>query len=102
MESKIADKIVVPRFATEAEEADWWFDNREQHDEIMAKAMAEGRTMTIKQLLDRHGLVGSRIAVPLDFDDLVEARRQSETKGLNYEVYVRQLLHEALAKNRAA
>jgi predicted DNA binding CopG/RHH family protein len=102
MASKINDKIIVPHFATEAEEADWWFDNRVEHDEIMAKAIAEGRTMTMKQVLDQHGLVGPRVAVDLDFDDLVEARRQSAARGLNYEAYVRQLLHEALAKNGAA
>jgi len=40
----IPDKITVPKFATEAEEADWWYDNREEHGKIMAKAMREGRT----------------------------------------------------------
>jgi len=95
----MSDKIIVPHFDNESEEADWWFDNREEHDEIMAKAMEEGRTMTMKQLLDQHGLVGPRIAVELDFDDLVEARRQSAARGLNFEDYVRQLLHEGLAKN---
>jgi len=99
MESKISDRIIVPHFATEREEADWWFDNREEHDEIMLKAIEEGRTISPSQLFARLGLKGPRVAVELDFDDLVEARRQSSARGLNFEDYVRQLLHEGLAKN---
>jgi hypothetical protein len=28
---KKATRIVVPKFATEAEEAAWWYQNRERH-----------------------------------------------------------------------
>jgi hypothetical protein len=42
----IADKIVIPKFATEAEEADWLYEHREEHSEVMAKAMREGRTIS--------------------------------------------------------
>jgi hypothetical protein len=49
-------RIVVPHFATESEEADWRFANRQEHDEIMAKAMDAGRAATVKDVLERHGL----------------------------------------------
>ena len=91
-------KIIVPRLATESEEADWWFDNREDHDEIMLRAMGEGRTMSPSQLFAQLGLKGPRVAVPLDFGDLVRAREQANALGIDYEDYVRQLVHTALGQ----
>lgn len=98
----MTDRIVVPRFATESEEADWWYENREEHDAIMVKAMREGRTKSPSQLFAELGLKGPRVAVPLDFDDLVRAREQANAKGINADDYVRKLLHEALERNDAA
>lgn len=42
---------VVPRFATEAEEAQWWSDNREQHEEEFVRAVHEGTTTRTAQTL---------------------------------------------------
>ena len=95
----MTEKIVVPHFASESDEADWWFEHREEHDVIMAKAMVEGRTKTPTQLFAELGLKGPRVAVPLEFEDLVQAR---DARGINADDYVRELLHEALAKNGAA
>lgn len=43
MTSVGARMIKVPKFANETEEADWWYDNRERHDEEFAAAIAQGR-----------------------------------------------------------
>jgi hypothetical protein len=32
------DRFEIPRFASEEEEANWWFDNREKMDEEFLKA----------------------------------------------------------------
>ena len=46
---------------------------------------------------------GSRqITIRLGNDELALARRQAEAKGLKYQTYIKMLLHEALARNRAA
>lgn len=37
-----AGRPKVPKFATEAEEAQWWYDNREMVDREMIKAMKNG------------------------------------------------------------
>src|SRR6266851_4785043 len=98
----MSDKIVVPHFASESEEAEWWFAHREEHGEIMAKAMEEGRTMSLKQMLDRHGLEMPRVAVKFDLEDVARARAQAQSRGIDYEDYMRELLHQALLKNDAA
>jgi hypothetical protein len=36
------NRIIVPKFATEAEEADWWFKNRHIHDKQMLAAVKSG------------------------------------------------------------
>ncbi len=92
----------MPHFETEAEEADWWYDNREEHGEIMAKAMEEGRTMTMKQVLEKHGLEPPLTPVSLDAQDVRRARKQADARGMDADVYIRGLLHEALMKSDAA
>jgi len=37
------EKRIIPTFATEAEEADWWFDNQDELAKDFEQAFAEGR-----------------------------------------------------------
>jgi len=39
----MADKLRIPTFATEAEEAQWWFDHREETGGALVTASREGR-----------------------------------------------------------
>jgi hypothetical protein len=65
----MSDRIIVPHFENESDEADWWFANRHEHDEIMLKAIAEGRTLTLKAVLAMYGL------------ELPLPRREDESKA---------------------
>jgi hypothetical protein len=49
MPERLYSKYLVPRFATETEEADWWFKNRHRHSREMMQLMKEGK-------LERWGL----------------------------------------------
>ena len=97
-------RIVVPKFATEAEEADWWYKNRHLHDKIMHAAALSGKTqiLTREKLLAR--IEASRkkpapvVALRIPEADLTLARKQAEAKGLPYQTYIKSLLHEALVK----
>ena len=97
-------RIVVPKFATEAEEADWWYQNREHHGKIMLAAVRSGKTqiLTREKLLAR--IEASRkkpapvVALRIPEADLTLARKQAEAKGLPYQTYIKSLLHEALVK----
>jgi predicted DNA binding CopG/RHH family protein len=98
----MSEKITVPHFANESEEADWWFSHREENGKIMAKAMQEGRVMNLKNVLERHSHADTSIAVQVDPHDLERARIQAAKRGVQYEDYIRQVLHQALQENDAA
>ena len=48
-------KRIVPTFASEAEEADWWYENRHIHDQQFLAAMRSGEAqiLTREKLLAR-------------------------------------------------
>ena len=104
----MVEKIVVPHFASESEEADWWFDNREAHGEIMARALHEGLAsneerpaMNLVELLQQRGQELPRVSLRFDYDDIALAGKQAEVRGVELESYMRNLLHEALLKDGA-
>lgn len=101
----MTEKIQVPAFKTEAEEADWWFEHREEHDARMLKAMEEGTTLRLADVLREHGLLLEglkEVAVPVRDEDVELARRQAIGAGMEYHEYLGKLLHEALTKSDAA
>jgi hypothetical protein len=97
-------KRIVPSFATEAEEADWWHKNREVHGKELLAAVKSGhaRILTNEKLLER--IAASRkppaqmVALRIPAADLALARKQAERKGLPYQTYIKSLLHETLAQ----
>ena len=93
--------IVVPKFATEAEEAEWWHRNRHLHAKQFLAAARNGKAQTLTQakLLERIE-ASKKLAAPVislrPEADLAMARRQAEKKGLPYQTYIKSLLHETL------
>jgi predicted DNA binding CopG/RHH family protein len=88
----------VPEFASEAEEAKWWFDNQDALDREFAQAAQEGRRGV--------GTAAKRMGIPtttirLDPADIELARRQAEKRGLKYQTYLKMILHEALVQAEA-
>jgi predicted DNA binding CopG/RHH family protein len=97
-------RIIMPKFATEAEEADWWFKNRKAHSEEFLAAMKRGEVQVVTQekLLARIAASKKKpalmIALRIPAEDLALARKQAEQKGLPYQTYIKSLLHETLAQ----
>jgi predicted DNA binding CopG/RHH family protein len=92
------EKLVVPKFETEAEEAKWWFDNQDALDQEFAQAAAEGRLGV--------GTVARRMGIPtttirLDPGDIALAREQAAKRGLKYQTYLKMLVHEALVNAKS-
>jgi predicted DNA binding CopG/RHH family protein len=84
--------IAIPKFRTEAEEAEWWDSHPEVATEIMKRAIKSGkarRTVPLKT-------VTMRLPVP----DLNTAQDLAQDKGLPYQTYIKMLLHEALQRER--
>ncbi len=88
-------KKQLPAFASEAEEAQWWFDNRERHAEEFGQAMREGRVSRGAML--RRGLERTH-SIDLDPEDFTQAQALAERKGMRYQTYLRMLIHEALER----
>jgi hypothetical protein len=102
-------KRIVPKFATEAEEAEWWFKNRKVHDKELTAAVRSGdaQILTKEKLLARIEASKKKAAAPvismrIPEADLAMARRQAEKKGLPYQTYIKSLLHETLVEREKA
>lgn len=97
-------KRVVPTFASEAEEAAWWYKNRDIHGAQLLGAVKSGEAqlLTKKKLSER--IAASRktpapvVALRIQQADLTLARKQAEAKGLPYQTYIKSLLHETLVE----
>lgn len=97
-------KHTIPTFATEAEEAAWWYKNRNVHAKQFVDAVKSGKAqvLTKEKLLERIA-VSKKTAAPvvalrIPEADLALARKQAEQKGLPYQTYIKSLLHETLAE----
>ena len=97
-------KRIVPAFATEAEEADWWYKNRNMHGRQLLAAVRAGEAKILTKDELRRRIAASKktpapvVALRIPAADLALARKQAEEKGLPYQTYIKSLLHETLAK----
>ena len=95
-------KSAIPAFATEAEEAEWWYRNRNIHGKQLLAAVKSGEAQVLTKEKLRERIAASRktpapvVALRIPQADLALARKQSEQKGLPYQTYIKSLLHESL------
>jgi len=88
--------IKKPKFASEAEEADWYPANPDYILQQFEIAEKEGR-LRRGPVIKRSDMT-TPITLRLSQGDVEEARVQAEKKGIGYQTYMKMLLHEALAK----
>ena len=96
--------LKIPKFATEAEEAKWWYDNQELTFKEFQKAAKEGRLGRggIRRLFAEKGIPFKEpsptptTTIRLDPDDIAKARVQAAERGLRYQTYLKMIIHEAL------
>ena len=94
----------IPAFGTEAEEAEWWFQNRKVHENqlVAAANTGEAQILTREKLMER--IAASRkapapvVALRIPQSDLALARKQAAEKGLPYQTYIKSLSHETLVE----
>jgi predicted DNA binding CopG/RHH family protein len=94
------EKRIIPKFESEAEEAKWWFDNRDELDKDFEQAFAEGRLR--RRTESRLSTAVPTTTIRLDPVDIEMARTQAEKKGLKYQTYLKMVIHEALLKEAKA
>ena len=93
-------KRIIPTFATEVEEANWWYKNRKKLDADLRKAarvlpVLHRTTLTARIERSRAAKV---ISIRVPESDLRLAREQAAARGLPYQTYIKSLLHQALER----
>ena len=90
----------IPSFATEAEEAKWWYDNRDKDNQNFLQALREGRInrLTLEQRLDR---ARGTTSITIKPDDMRAASQLAEKQGLPVAEFLEALLHDALQQKLA-
>jgi hypothetical protein len=103
----------VPKFATEAEEAKWWFDNQDIVFEEFKKAAKAGTLGRggVRRLFAERGIPFPEApktpaptpttTIRLDPEDIAKARVQAAKRGLRYQTYLKMIIHEALRNAEA-
>ena len=108
-ESKVfKSDLKIPKFANEAEEAKWWFENQDLIFREFQKAAEAGRVGRggVRRLFAERGIpfrepqttVSPTPTTTIRFDpeDIAKARVQAAERGLRYQTYLKMIIHEAL------
>jgi len=93
-------KLPYPEFASEAEEANWLYENRDELDRYFSPM-----DVSIGEMLLRdHDLILPEVvlAVPLTKEDMAKTNAIAASEGLDAETYVGKMLHELLESKQAA
>jgi predicted DNA binding CopG/RHH family protein len=87
-------KIVIPKFRSEQQEAQWWDAHPAVATRLLKQALKRG---AVQRRPGETRIVTMRIPVR----DLESAQHLADRKGLPYQTYMKMLLHQALEKERA-
>jgi uncharacterized DUF497 family protein/predicted DNA binding CopG/RHH family protein len=93
--------LKLPKFANEAEEARWWFENQDLLAEEFHRAAANGtlkRGTAMRRALEFESGSEAASTVKLDPSDISKARALAQKRGLDYQAYLQALIHEALER----
>jgi len=95
----------LPDFASEKEEADWWYDHRDEVSDDFAAAASEGKVRSVRDmLLEDHNLIlpDAFVSLPMSNADLAKAKEIAAKQGLGAEEYLSKAVHAILEAERAA
>ncbi len=91
----------IPKFSSEADEAQWWYDNRRMVERNLRNAMADGTAERgLAHRLVQEARASKNITIRIAEKDLELARSQAGKKGLPYQTYIKSVLHQALMNER--
>ncbi len=88
----------LPAFANEAQEADWWFENREKHAEEFIQAATDGK-VTRGGVARRLMEAKAAATVSLPASDALTASLIAEQRGVGVQAYLIELIHTSLQKD---
>jgi predicted DNA binding CopG/RHH family protein len=95
------DRLEVPKFASEEEEANWWFENRGKLEEEFLEAARTGRLRTGSTALRRAREASNTLTIHLSDSDFAAIRRLAAQRGLDEDACAASILHRALEAETA-
>ncbi|MGO8791508.1 MAG: hypothetical protein ACLQVL_29530 [Terriglobia bacterium] len=91
--------LIVPKFNSEAEDAQWHQRHRRTLESAVERRIQEGSTLTIQQVVARAKT--RPVTLRLATEDIDTARGIAAEKGIGYQTYIRMLLRDALRRETA-
>ena len=98
----MSQRFAIPKSQSEAEEAEWWDQHREETAQWMEAAVTAGEATTLSAVLDRareRSGGASTVTIRIDSPDAERARALAAEKGVACETYLKTLLHDALERD---
>jgi predicted DNA binding CopG/RHH family protein len=96
VKTKPSKTTKVPKFKSEAEEAEWWDRNPDFIADQVDQAAKQGR---ILRGLPGRGATRS-VTIRLAMKDVETAQTLAAKMGLPYQTYIKTVLHQALERER--
>jgi hypothetical protein len=91
----------MPRFENEGDEARWWFEHREELGQDMVAAAREGKLgVGTARRISEAAARNETAAAWLDPADAEFVRRQAVSHGMEYESYLRMIVHRAVEEEK--
>jgi hypothetical protein len=94
----MTNKVRIPDFKSEKEEAEWWDAHPEIITKLFLQAKKEGR---LRRLPPARGATKS-VTIRLAVNDVEAAQELADKRGVPYQTFIKMLLHQALEKERLA
>jgi predicted DNA binding CopG/RHH family protein len=89
--------LTVPKFKSESEEADWWYQNRNVVADILRKhGRPVGRNLEVEVELRPTKLISIRLPEA----DIERAKKLAARKAIPYQTFLRSVLHEGLDREQ--
>ena len=90
------DRLEIPKFASEEEEANWRSENRGRLEEEFLEAVRTGRLLNSSAALRRAREAANALTIRLSDSDLAAIRHLAAQRGQNEDACAASILHRAL------
>jgi len=96
----VKKQIEFPKFKNESQEADWWAsrEGREFVKQQSAANQRNGIKLQGARLVAALNKSSVQIAIRIPEQDLDQARKIAERKGIGYQTLLKMLVHEGLER----
>lgn len=87
----------IPKFSSEAEEAEWWYEHRDEVEQQFLEAAREGRLRRGSTVLERLRMRQQGVlTVPLSKEQMAKLHELAQQRGIEDAAYAQELLTQAL------